>query len=239
MALYGQTNQKRIGRLDSGMQIGQITAGNSSTVMSGSGIYFGNSLTVDNTHTKGVDRYGRYYQAITSALSGNNAGQTHGDQAFRMDQQHATYHAMSLSSVASVRVFCGQIQGTGVNFASCVDSDTLGAPGFGFQFSTPRGDTNWQFISWDGSNQTTTNTGVAAAATTLYQFEIDVLSTSAVSWKILDYTGATLASGTATATLPSATVAFLSAQAIETETTATKGLFTYLIGAASQGFKKL
>jgi hypothetical protein len=231
-------SQKRVGQFYSSAQTGQITAGASATIMVGYGIYAGNTLTADNTRTKGANQYGRFYQAITSAVSGNNAGQTHNDVAFRMDQPHTTEHAMGISSAAAIRVFCGQIEGTGVNFSNCVDANTLGGKGFGFQFSTPRGDTTWQFITYDGTTQTVADTGVTVTANVLYQFQIEVVSSTEVYWEVYDSVGVLSASGTATATLPSSTTTFLSAQAIETETTATKGLFTYLIGAFSQGFMR-
>lgn len=231
-------SQKMIGQKFRAAQSGQITAGASATVMVGYGIFAGNTLTVDNTHTKDNNQFGRFYQAITSAVSGNNAGHTHGDTAFRMDQPHTTGHAMGISSVANVRVFCGEIAAIGVNFANCVDADTLGSLGFGFQFSTPRGDTKWQFITWNGTTQTTADTGVTVAANTLYQFEIEVVSETEVIWSIYDSNGVLLAANTATATLPASTTQFLCVEAIETETTATKGLFTYLMEGFSQGFKR-
>lgn len=236
--INGIMSQKLIGQLFRAAQSGQITAGGSATVMAGTGIYAGNTLTVDDTHTKDVNQYGRYYQAITSNVSGNNAGHTHGDQAFRMDQAHTTFHAMGISSAAGIRVFAGQITVIGTNFANCVDANTLGSTGFGFQFSTPRGDTTWQFVTYDGTTQTVANTGVTVTANTLYQFQIEVVSATEVLWSIYDADGVLLAAGTATATLPASTTKFLTAEAIETNAAATKGLFTYEINAFSQGYKR-
>lgn len=240
MPLYNPTqDQGVIATLVSASQIGQMTAGAASTTLTGTGIWAGSSTTVDAAHNKGVNAFGRFYQGDTSAVSGNNAGHACGDACYRMDQPAITIFNVGFSSTASIRWFVGNIAALGVNFANCVDANTLGTSGFGFQFSTPRGDTNIQVVSYDGTTQTTTDTGVAFSANTFYSLELRVNSATNVTWKILNSAGAIQGSGTITTNLPSSTQTLFATQAWETETTAVKSGFTYSWAGIGLGYVRV
>lgn len=240
MPLYNPTqDQGVIATLVSASQIGQVTAGSSSTLMTGTGIFAGSTSTVDAARTVGVNQFGRYYESDTSTVSGNNAGNRVGDACFRMDEPSILIMNLGITSVANIRFFAGNINAVGTNFANCVDADTLGSPGYGVQFSTPRGDTNFQIVSYDGTTQTTTNSGVAAAANILYSFEFRIISATSVQWKIYSSAGVLLASGTITTNLPSSTTTFFTTSACETETTAAKGVYNYSWAGIGLGYVRL
>lgn len=234
-----QQDQGIIATLICASQIGQVTAGTSSTVMTGTGIFAGSTTTVDAARTVGVNQFGRYYQSDTSSVSGNNAGHRVPDSCFRMDEQNILILNLGISSTASIRFFAGNINAAGTNFANCVDSDTLGSAGYGVQFSASRGDTNFQIVSYDGTTQTTTNSGVAVAANTLYSFEFRILTSTNVAWKIFNSSGSLLGSGNITTNLPSSTTTFFTTAAIETQTTAVKSLYSYSWAGIGLGYVRV
>jgi hypothetical protein len=84
------------------------------------------------------------------------------------------------ADIQDVRLYgCFLPQGAGQN-----NNDTLPYDACGFQFSTVRGDTNWQCISSTGGVQTTVNSGIAVAVDTEYQFAIDMSDPSKIDYYI-------------------------------------------------------
>lgn len=82
---------------------------------------------------------------------------------------------VALFSIAAIRSFFGFSNQTG---ATAVGSDDPAGHYAGFQFSTNRGDTNWQCVTKDGTTQKVTNSGVPAS-TAAFQFEIYLTPTKA------------------------------------------------------------
>lgn len=69
-------------------------------------------------------------------------------------------YAFRVSAVTSLRAFIGWTDQT---FSTMLGSDNPAGNYIGLQFSTARGDANWQYVQKDGITQTLTNSGVAAS----------------------------------------------------------------------------
>ena len=65
-----------------------------------------------------------------------------------------------ISSLADVRLFIGYSDQT---LATMAGSDNPAGSYIGLQFSSARGDTNWQYVAKDGTTQLLTDSGVAAS----------------------------------------------------------------------------
>lgn len=89
----------------------------------------------------------------------------------------------SLSVLTDIRHFAGLTDDTAV-----VTSDAPAANYVGFQFSSPRGDTNWQLIYDNATGQTIVDTGIAVAADTVLYFDIKYLTSTSVRFSIYDNT---------------------------------------------------
>jgi hypothetical protein len=96
----------------------------------------------------------------------------------------------------------------------------MGAAGCGFQFSTSRGDTNWQFLTHDGTAQTRVDTNMAFAVAKLFLFEMFCApGASTVFWRIKNLSDGTVQSGSITLTLPPTTTALFVMGGLRTLTT--------------------
>ena len=102
----------------------------------------------------------------------------------------------ALPTVANCRFFTGLIPYG--SRASMNNSDDPGLVQVVFQFSTGRGDTNFQFIHNDSATQTLIDTGVAPATDVIYQVELEYSSDGmALRGRISDHTtGAVLMADT-------------------------------------------
>lgn len=138
---------------------GEWFVGNNATSMNTvSGLYLGTVLTTDSTHSKSIDQYGPYYEAVTSALAGNNAGHafsfTNNSLALNLPAMHKV--SVLFDRVTNMRCFIGLSAST--TLASGIDADNLSVNSFGLQFSTARGDTTWQLVSYNGSQSRVSST---------------------------------------------------------------------------------
>jgi len=151
-------------------QRGSWMRGNAATSMNEiHGLYVGTVLTTDSTHTKGRDKFGTYYEACTSALAGNNAGHSFNPNSgavAALEMPGMTKICFSLGRVTNMRCFIGMSSST--TLGSGIDADNLSVNSFGLQFSTARGDTTFQAVSYAGS-QTTTPTTITPVANNLYE----------------------------------------------------------------------
>ncbi len=78
-------------------------------------------------------------------------------------------------------------------------------------------DTNWQFMTRDGTTQNTTDTGMAFAVSKFYKFYIRIApGGSTIYWRIENVTDSTSANGTTTTNLPAATTPLCPSSAIYT-----------------------
>jgi hypothetical protein len=102
-----------------------------------------------------------------------------------------------------IRAFFGFTGGATIATTMAADSPNLAI--VGFQFSTSRGDTNWQLIHGSGGAPTVVNTGVAVADTTNpSQFLVEWLGSGAVLARIFNQSGAVVYSNRLTANIPAA-----------------------------------
>lgn len=221
----GSTNQSRINELLESNSEGQISAGASSTVMTGYGLTQGNTLTTDNARTRSADAIGRYYEQVSTAASGNNVGWASGDQVCRMDTPSFHSFLVYFPSITNIRFFVGM--GASSTIGGYVDADTLAALSFGLQFSTDRGDTALQAVSWNGTTQTTTTTGFLPSINTAYLFRMQIVSATSVKISGFTTAGIKVFENTITTTLPASTTALYSLFCAEPRTAATQAIRTY------------
>jgi outer membrane protein assembly factor BamB len=95
----------------------------------------------------------------------------------------------------------------------------------GFAFSTVRGDTNWQFSVKDGTTQNLINTGMAYAASKVYDMYFFVPpypGNGTMYWRIDNLTDNTSQEGSTTSNLPAGSTALRVGLGVETQTTAAR-----------------
>jgi hypothetical protein len=126
------------------------------------------------------------------------------------------------SGATGARLAAGLVAG---NLRNLVSGDTMGAAGCGFQYSTSRGDTNWQFLTHDGTSQSRVDTNMAFAVAKLFQLEIFCAPTGGtIFWRIKNLTDGTVQSGSVTVTLPPTTTALFVMGGLRTLTTAIRNV---------------
>lgn len=142
-------------------------AGGTSITMIGDSI-----TTVGAVSSVGLDDDGNMVNWATGAVSGNDGG----IQMLTLHRRNfnpITHVRFKLQETASMRMFCGFTDQT---LAVMVGSDDPAGNYAGLQYSTPRGDTNFQWATKDNVTQNLTNSGVAATTNaqliTIYLDEI-------------------------------------------------------------------
>jgi hypothetical protein len=125
------------------------------------------------------------------------------------------YHAATLNypdasygaGATGTRIGVGLVANAASNLLA---GDTLLTAGCGFQYSTNRGDSNWQLVSFDGTTQTTVNTGMVFAPAKLYQFELFAAPNGgSLNWRIKNLTDNSMQSGVVTTNLPPASTGLM------------------------------
>jgi len=109
-----------------------------------------------------------------------------------------------LGQTTNERAFMGLVGSVAPDGAP-VSSDTPAAQYVGIQYSTSRGDVNWQFVTHDGTTQGIVNSGVAASNATLHLRMTFAPVGTNILLEILDADFVLLASHTFTANQPSPT----------------------------------
>jgi hypothetical protein len=93
----------------------------------------------------------------------------------------------------------------------------------GFQYSTNRGDVNWQFMTKDNTTQNVINTTMAFTVNKLYDFYVYTAPQGAtVFWRIDNLTDGTTQEGSTTNNLPTSTVALRAVSQLQTLTTTSR-----------------
>jgi len=136
---------------------------------------------------------------------------------------------VKLDTVATVRYFFGLSSDTGANTVADDDPATYQC---GIQFSTARGDTNWQLALDDNGTQVLTDTGLAAAAG-VYWFEVDITAAGSCKFTIQDGAGTELYSATISANVPSAGAGMYFVHGGETQAAVAINPITYKVQAYS------
>ena len=144
-------------------------------------------------------------QLATNTTPGNEAG-WRGNSSLSLAEWGGNPEMMtriSVDSVADIRVFIG---GTSQIAFMSGDGDDPATSYIGFQFSSGRPDTNWQFVRRDesagGPSQTIVDTGVVAAADVVLQFIVRRVTSGIAQVEIRDDTNASLYSATVLSNLP-------------------------------------
>lgn len=204
---------------------GQICPGNSSTVMTGYGLLQGSTLTTDASRVRSADNVSRYYEQTSSALAGNNIGWASADASCKMDMPSFHSFLLRFPSVTNIRFFFGL--GVTATLGGYVDADALSSIGFGIQFSSDRGDTSLQLVSYNGVSQTTTPTGFLPTVDTPYLFRMQIVSATNVRISAYTATGVLLFSNTITLTLPASSTTLFALFCAEPRTAAAQTIRTY------------
>lgn len=216
--------RNNVNAIIAGQQWGYLGPGSSATVMAGSGS-FDNGTSTDASSVRGLSPDGAFFSQTSAATTGSNCGTFQGE-VFSQPRHLPEYtFAIAFDAVTSVRIFIGLIQEAS-ELANALDSNTLGAPGIGIQFSTPRGDTSFQAVS-NGGSQTVTTLGVTPVANTLYIFRVKFISTSLATISIYSKTGVLLGSVNMTSNLPSSTQGMVAVVGVETEENVAKTIYHF------------
>jgi len=197
---------------------------------------FGSSWTVDSTasHPAATEVYGfatNFATAATSAdttgvaeaavqhFRGTVAGASNGFfYVARLGLPDASYGA----GATGTRIWTGLTNQTAVTMSN---SDNPAGHFTGFQYSTNRGDANWQFMTKDNATQNVINTQMVFAVNKVYDFYVYVapLGTT-IYWRIDNLTDGTTQVGNTSANLPAAGTALRAGTNMRTLTTTARNI---------------
>lgn len=207
-----------------GNQIMHIKPGGGST-LTAEGTQALNDTTV--SHPAADQVFGFMANFATAATSGDEAGASSSNTAaFRGSAAGANgffyMTRVGVVDTTSIRVFSGMADQT---IATMVGADNPSGNHVGFQFSTGRGDANWQFTTKDNSTQSVTNTGMAFSANKVYDlYFMCTKQCASITWEIQNVTDGTKATGTTSSNLPSTSTALRMVLGVESQTTAAKNI---------------
>lgn len=192
------------GVLPAGYQQGDIYISNGSTPGSAGVCSAAAASALPSGATPGMvqDATGNYIESRQAATADHTAyifSRYPGPMGYF---DHGMEAKVALAGTSSRRYFIGCAVTN--NAATASGTDDFADSAIGFQYSTTRGDTNWQFIVNSNGAQTNVDTGVAVT-TDEFIFAYEVVGTSRADWYIWDNGGVLLASGTVTAGLPTET----------------------------------
>ena len=196
----------------------------------------GTTLTAEGTqalsdttvsHPTADQVFGFMADFATAAVSGDEAGTSSSNTAaFRGSTTGANgffYMArVGVVDTTSIRTFSGMADQT---IATMVGADNPTGNHVGFQFSTARGDANWQFTTKDGTTQSVANTGIAFTANKVYDLYFTCTKQCAsITWEIRNVTDGTSTTGTTSSNLPTTTAALRMVLGVESQTTTAKSI---------------
>ncbi len=172
------------------------------------GLYTGMSAS-DASSSKGEDAGGIFLRQNSAGTGSGVAGVAPpaGLPLHRREYNSIYHWKFGLEQTNDIRMFYGMAD---QDFATMTGSDDPPGNYVGVQFSDPRTDTNFQFITKDGVTRPIQDTGIAKS---LLPFAIRVTFDDSVPnalLELLDNAGAVLKSHTFTANLPGATVGLVS-----------------------------
>lgn len=197
---------------------------------------FGSSWTVDTTasHPAASEIFGYATNFATAATANDTAGVAealtqhyrgsvaNGSNGFfyvaRLGLPDANYGA----GATGARIWTGLTSGTA---ASMTNADNPAGNYAGFQYSTNRGDTAWQFVSKDNVTQSTPVATLAIAQNKVYDFYIYTPPQgTTVYWRIDNITDGTTQEGTTTTNLPINSTAMRAGTSLQTLTTTIRNI---------------
>jgi hypothetical protein len=197
---------------------------------------FGNTVTSAGTlsHPTATETYGWMTNFATAgtanstAGTGNNGtlwfrGSTSGGANGFFYNARLAYPDSSYGAGATgARTFAGL---TNQTMATMVGSDNPAGHYAGFQYSTNRGDTNWQFVTKDNTTQNATDTGLVFSAQKVYDvFIFCKPQCTSISWRIDNVTDGTTAEGSTSSNLPGTTTAMRAGFQLSTLTTTARNI---------------
>ena len=201
------------------------------------GLYGGGLvLTTDTARTRARDVFGKYYDAVSAATIGSNIGHSFnatGGAISALEVPGTHKIAVRFDRFTNMRCFFGLSASS--TLGSGIDADAMSNNGFGVQFSTDRGDTTFQIVSYNGT-QTTTPTTVTPVSGRCYEFTFYWTSSTLVNVEIREYTNpATFVSylTTITATLPPASTDLIPNFGAEPRNAATLSMRCYGLYSAN------
>jgi hypothetical protein len=210
-------------------QWGDMQPGYSSTVASRTGLYAGGTLTISGTDSYCLeDADGMYANFLSGAVSGNEGGFAFltAQKVHTRRQSPRILLKLKLVSIANVRCFFGLSNQTLVTMAG---ADDPAGHYVGVQFSTPRADTNWRFVSKDNVTQNIVDSGIAASTGAVYvRITVDDTVPN-ILVELLDAAYEVLASHTFVANLPGQTTSTGPVCGLETQTTVGKSWQFYFL----------
>ncbi len=196
---------------------------------------FGASWTVDTTasHPAATETFGFSTNFATAATANDTAGvseaatmhfrgSTPGSNGFfyvaRLGLPDANYG----TGATGARIWTGLTSGTA---ASMTGADNPAGSYAGFQYSTNRGDTAWQFITKDGTTQSTPVATLAIAQNKVYDFYVYTPPQgTTIYWRIDNLTDGTTQEGSTTTNLPVAATALRAGSLLQTLTTTARNI---------------
>lgn len=204
-------------------QVMQLSAGGGTTI---NGI--GTTVTSDTTVSHSSDEtFGYMANFATAATSNDTAGTSSINTTFfRGSTAGANGFFFSarigVVDTTSIRTFVGLGNQT---IATMVGADAPTGHHIGFQYSTNRSDTNWQFEMRDGTTQNVVNTGVAFTANKVYDLSFYCVNQcNSVSWQIKNITDGTITKGSTSSNLPGASTSLRMVVGVSTLTTTAKNI---------------
>jgi len=144
-----------------------------------------------------ADAGGPYLEALSGAVENDDSYISTIQSYFNFVPKANLYMTVrfSLPVITNTRFLTGLIPYG--NRASVTGSDDPSQSMIGLQFSTGRGDTNFQFIHSDASTMVLVDTGVAPATDVIYQWEMEYSGGGmALRGRLSDHTGAVLMADT-------------------------------------------
>ncbi len=201
-----------------------LQAGGGTTINS-----IGTTTTNDTTisHPAATETFGYMANFATAATLNDTAGTSSTNTTFIRGSTTGAngffYRArIGVVDTTSIRVYSGLADQTSVTM---VGNDNPAGNYTGFQFSTNRSDTNWQFITKDGTTQKVINTGIAFTANKVYDltFFCSQQCTS-ITWRVDNVTDGTNANGSLDSNLPTTTTAMRIDEGVAALTTTVKNL---------------
>jgi hypothetical protein len=165
----------------------------------------GNAVTT-GTLTAGNSVDGAFVDYATAATTDADAGVASASSIRLLDNKFFGWVAFQMQTTATVRTFCGFTSTSAIATTLGAD-DVAGQRMAGLQFSTNRGDTNFQFMTDDNTTQTLTSTGIAVD-TNMHFLMIDGTAGNSIVYTLYNSAGVVQATSTQSTNLPVATSAF-------------------------------
>ena len=201
-------------------QWGNWEPSSSTTNVSSSGL-LATSVATDSTSSSGMDSDGRYFQQNTGATLGNDGSRVSGAVCSRTELTPIIIIKFKLGQTNDTRFFAGLC-----SMNTPWSADNPAGHFFGLQYSSSRGDTEFQIFRKDNVTpavQTTSVTVDTSAHTVL----IRVNSSSSVDVYLFDATGGRQYVGNFSTSLPSSSADLFVACGIETLANVDKNIRQY------------